>query len=143
MPRKTFLLFSLVIVSALILSACQPAPQTETSGGQSTNPETSSVMVAPGNKLLTLETTYQSPAQLEKVSFMVAVDPDGVITSAASSIQAENPVSVMRQESFAKDLPAVLVGKKLADLDQIDRVGGSSLTTGAFNKALAELKTQL
>jgi hypothetical protein len=49
----------------------------------------------------------------------------------------------MRQESFGSGAGAVLVGKKLSDLGAIDRVGGSSLTTNAFNTSIDKLKAQL
>jgi hypothetical protein len=77
------------------------------------------------------------------VGFTLVVDNNGVITDAQTEVMGVAPTSKMRQESFAKELPKVVVGKKLADLTKVDRVGGSSLTTGAFNAALAKLKAQL
>lgn len=154
MSRHTAFLFSFVLASALILSACQPnstapspeptlAPvmETDTTGDPSEVPGLEEA--APGDQEVSVETTYQSPAQLENVSFTLSVDEEGVITRAESTVLAEHPISIMRQESFAAEFPAALQGKKLAELTQVDRIGGSSLTTGAFNRALADLKAQL
>ncbi len=86
---------------------------------------------------------YQSPAQAEQVDFELVVDADGVITEATSSVKSDNPISQTRQTAFAEAFPDAVVGKKLSELENVDRIGGSSLTTGAFNAALAELKSQL
>lgn len=98
---------------------------------------------APGEKMVKSEQTYTTPAGEEKVAFVVYVDANGVVTDAETTIGAKAPTSVMRQKSFAAELPTVLKGKKLSELTKIDRVGGSSLTTGAFNKALTDLKAQI
>ena len=71
------------------------------------------------------------------------VDDAGTVVDAKTEVLAKAPISIMRQESFQKDFPEAVIGKKIAGLENIDRVGGSSLTTGAFNNALAELKEQL
>lgn len=89
-----------------------------------------------------LETEYLSPAGPEKVAFALTLDDAGTITAANTTVLGKAPTSIMRQQNFKTELPAAVVGKKLADLTKIDRVGGSSLTTGAFNEALAKLKAQ-
>lgn len=144
-----------VVASAVILSACQPNSETtpavessptpviETSSAAPTTAPAGSPAMAPAGKTVSFATNYQSPAQLEQVSFSITVDEAGVITDAKSDVLAVHPISVTRQTAFAKDFPAALKGKKLSELSQVDRIGGSSLTTGAFNKALTELKAQL
>ena len=94
-------------------------------------------------KTATVNTQYSNPGGKDYVSFTIAVDGSGVITKAETGVLAVNPISKTRQESFAAGLPAVLVGKKLSDVTKIDRVGGSSLTTNAFNEALSGLKAQI
>ncbi len=143
----------------MLFTACQPGNQQETASpapqsieesvNTGSNDQTSPQDAQELNTVETssstsphIETSYVSPAGEEKVSFTLTVDGQGTITDAQTGVLAKSPISKMRQNSFAKDLPSALVGKKLADLSSIDRVGGSSLTTGAFNKALAELKAQ-
>lgn len=86
---------------------------------------------------------YESPAGKEDVSFKVTVDDTGVITDAKTEVMAEHPISRKLQTSFADALPAALKGKKLSELGPIDKVGGASLTTGAFNDSLDKLKATL
>jgi hypothetical protein len=105
----------------------------------------SSVSATPpaGQKNLTVQTHYSNPGGGDDVAFMLMVDGNGVITQAVTEVLAHNDISKMRQNAFATELPKVIVGKKLSDLSSVDRVGGSSLTTKAFNEALPQLKAQL
>lgn len=158
MTRPTALLFLFTIACAVSLAACQPTtPATEndstvapvTSPAVSAPPSdtatgsTSMRSPAPGETMIKSEQTYTTPAGEEKVGFVLFVDADGVVTGAETEMLAKAPTSVMRQKSFAAELPTVITGKKLSELTKIDRVGGSSLTTGAFNKALIDLNAQL
>jgi hypothetical protein len=54
-----------------------------------------------------------------------------------------NDITKVRQTAFAVDFAEAVKGKKIAELTAIDRVGGSSLTTKAFNDSLDELRAQL
>lgn len=45
------------------------------------------------------------------------------------------------QSEFIGGIQDVVVGKNLDDLS-VDRVGGSSLTSGGFNAAVAEIRTE-
>lgn len=94
-------------------------------------------------RMATIKTNYKNPGGSDYVAFTLRVDEKGTITEAKTEILAVNPTSKMRQEAFAAALPQVLVGKDLSTLSKIDRVGGSSLTTGAFNASLDALKAQL
>lgn len=86
--------------------------------------------------------TYKSPAGKEEVGLTLLLDKNGVIMDAIVDTRSKNEISIKRQTAFKNALPAVVKGKKLADLGKLDRVGGSSLTTNAFNDALATLKSQ-
>lgn len=94
-------------------------------------------------KKLTTKTSYQNPAGADEVGFNVTVNAEGVVTDATVDILAEHAVSKTRQLAFSDGFAAALKGKKLSELTAIDKVGGSSLTTGAFNAALPQLQTQL
>ncbi len=74
--------------------------------------------------------SYKTPAGNDLVEFSVTVT-DGIITTASATVKAENEISKMRQGAFAAEVSAKVVGKKAKDLD-LDVIGGSSLTTGAF-----------
>lgn len=146
-----------ILAFGLILSACtSPTTPSNPSDDASTPPQMETTtqpgesmliddttQLAEGLKRISSPGTYQSPAQEEQVTFNLIVDEEGTIVDAASTVTSTNPTSQMRQTAFSEAFPQTVVGKKLADLENLDRIGGSSLTTGAFNKALPELKSQL
>ncbi len=101
------------------------------------------VAMPENGKKVSVTGTYKSPAGMEEIGFTVMVDKDGMVTGAEAKPMAENEKSVMFQGNFAKALPTMITGKKLSDLEKIDRTGGASLTTGAFNAALTKLKAVL
>ena len=94
-------------------------------------------------KSVAVRTSYGNPAGSDEVGFVLALDDNGVIVNATTEVLATHDISKARQAAFASGLGTAIQGKKLSELTAIDRVGGSSLTTNAFNKALPELKAQL
>jgi len=159
MNQKSAFYIVPVIACALILAACQnqsaptasptPAemmvPQSEI---LETNPtlesqNSGSMMQDGSSQAVSVNTTYQTPGGQEDVTFTITVDADGVITGADTEIMGKTPTTITRQTAFAEALPTAIIGMKLSELNNIDRVGGSSLTTGAFNKALTELQAQI
>ncbi len=149
-------LFVLVAVLAVVgykLAVKSGSDQTADTAGQvprdttTTPPAPTAVTPSPTasaeTKQISASETYRDPSGEEKVTFMLTIDKSGTIIEAASTVLAENPIAVRRQTAFQAGFAAAVVGKKLADLNNIDVVSGSSLTTGAFNKALTSLKTQI
>jgi hypothetical protein len=116
-------------------------PQTPTTA-ESTK-EAALVPSAVQAKNLSVETSYTSPAGPEKVGFTLEVDTNGMVTKAETVVGASDDKSVSFQKNFQTNLSGAVVGKKLSDLTRIDKVGKASLTTGAFNAALSQLKAQL
>ncbi len=149
---RTLTTATAIFVFAFFLSACQPdtssqpvetqeiqviqTPQTQES-------EKTEEQTTEQGTVVSTTATYQSPAGPEEVGFSLTLDSQGTILSAETTVLAVSPTSKMRQNSFADALPAAIEGKELASLGAIDRVGGSSLTTRAFNVALAEMQSQL
>ena len=74
--------------------------------------------------------TYNNPSGSDSVEFNVTVT-DGIITSASATPKADNEISLRRQTAFAAEVNAKVVGKKAKNLN-VDAIGGSSLTTAAF-----------
>lgn len=151
---KTLLTGLAVFAIALFVSACQP---TVTSTPTPTATPVATVEPTPdvsqtspnledlpeGASVVSTTTTYQSPGGPEEVGFSLVVDQSGTIIDATTTVLGKSPITQTRQTSFSEEFPAAVEGKKLADLGPIDRVGGSSLTTGAFNEALTDLQAQL
>jgi hypothetical protein len=99
-------------------------------------------MTAEG-KTITDTGAYTSPGGPETIEFTIVVDNEGVITEAKAVPQGTNPTTKIRQGAFAAEVGKVMVGKNLNEITKVDRIGGSSLTTGAFNTFLAAAKAQL
>ena len=116
-----------------------PSAVPVTTGASASAAPSPAVATAPNTR--SVKTVYGNPAGEDPVGFNIRVDDNGIITEVKVDILAENSTSKNRQESFATGLPQVIIGKKLSELTAIDKVGGSSLTTNAFNASLEKLKS--
>jgi hypothetical protein len=94
-----------------------------------------------GERKVSVRTSYDTPAGSDDVGFSVVVDEDDIIRDAGVDVLATHEMSRVRQQSFAKELPEILKGKKLHELQALDLVGESNLTTEAFNESLEKLKS--
>lgn len=83
---------------------------------------------------------YQSPAGPEEVGVTITLEAD-VVTAVEVEPMPDNPTTTMYQERFAGGISDAIVGKKLDDLD-VDKVAGSSLTSGGFNEATDKIKSE-
>lgn len=84
------------------------------------------------------EVTYLTPIRKEyKLDVELSVK-DGIVTGAEVTYSqgAEKDPNAQRFEAAYR---TEVIGKSLESIN-LSRVGGASLTTGAFNKALAEIK---
>lgn len=161
MPSYTKLLLgSTVVATSIFLAGCSSQSASTTPSGQTptetapsdtavtpstsmeAKPTESSDAMTKGEEVSSIQ-KYQSPAGEEQVGFTLVLDKDGVITDAKTDVMGKAPISITRQTAFKEGIAATVKGKKLKDLADVARVGGSSLTTGAFNKALEEMKTQI
>jgi uncharacterized protein with FMN-binding domain len=81
---------------------------------------------------------YQAPSGTESVDVTVTLAGD-VITDVQVVGDATDPQAQQHQGEFIDGIGAVVVGKSIDDI-QVDKVGGSSLTSGGFNKAIEAIK---
>lgn len=86
--------------------------------------------------------SYDVPGGSHTVRFTVGVDEDGVIDR-VSGTDTTDPEHQANVDKFATALTTMIKGKKLSELDAVDMVGSSSLTTAAFNEALADIRAQI
>jgi hypothetical protein len=122
---------------ASVIMTVTPAPLPGDAATGSTTPAPeSSVTPAVAAAVTKTETlAYTTPAGSDSIEFSMTVE-GGVIKSVTASPKAENDISKKRQASFAAAVQGEVVGKNIKDLD-LDAVGGSSLTTAAFEKFIA------
>lgn len=85
------------------------------------------------------KTTYQTPVRSEYMIDVTLVLVDDIIadTQIIYSQGAEKDPNAAKFEAAYR---TEVIGKNIDTLN-LSRVGGASLTTGAFNKALASIKT--
>lgn len=83
--------------------------------------------------------TYLSPdGQTQSVEVEVEIAADGTITDLDVDGRAESGNSEQYQGKFESGIDQLVVGRRITEL-QIDKVAGSSLTSGGFNDAIGQI----
>ncbi len=144
-----------------LLASCAAAEtQSDTSGGESTPPQSEQATtpmdapdtmapdtMAPGEMMSGAQWKdgtyqarggYQSPNGAETVDVTITL-ANNVITDIVVTPNATSGTSVRYQGQFAEGIAAETVGKPL-DALSVSRVSGSSLTSGGFKEALEAIK---
>ncbi len=85
--------------------------------------------------------SYDTPQSSEDVDFVFTIDAGIVKNLVLDSVPVESN-SRKFQKKFMDGITSQIVGKKISEIGTFDRVGGASLTTPAFNQAVAKLKAQ-
>ena len=86
--------------------------------------------------------TYTVPGGSHTVDFSIAVDDAGIIQK-VSGFDVTDPGHQGSIDKFSTALTTTIQGKKLNELEAVDKVGTSTLTTDAFNVSLTGIKEQL
>ncbi|EAR24988.1 hypothetical protein A20C1_06891 [marine actinobacterium PHSC20C1] len=81
---------------------------------------------------------YQSPNGTEQVDVTLTLESN-IITEVNVVGFGESPNSMQFQGEFIDGIAAEVVGKNIDELS-VDKVAGSSLTSGGFNKAVEAIK---
>lgn len=84
--------------------------------------------------------SYQTPGGTERVGVKVTLK-DGVVTDANLTEMGQTGEAQEYQSRFASGYKAQVVGKKVSEI-KLDRVAGSSLTSGGFNDAINDIAKQ-
>ncbi|APF33086.1 hypothetical protein MTS1_00065 [Microbacterium sp. TS-1] len=87
----------------------------------------------------TAEGTYQTPEGPETITVTLTVESDAV-TAVEVTGEPTRRESKQYQSQFIGGISDAVVGKSLDDV-KVDRVAGSSLTSGGFNAAVEEIRT--
>lgn len=85
--------------------------------------------------------SYGTPEGSESLDFVFTVD-SGVVSNLALGNSAKNSDSRKYVNRFMSSITSQVVGKKVSSIGTFSRVAGASLTTPAFNQAVAKLKAQ-
>lgn len=114
---------------------------TESTGNQTTTPDSNDAQAAGAYKNGTYEATgtYSTPGGRESVDLSVTIT-DGVVTATEIDGSASSGDSLQYQTRFINNYESMVVGKSVDEVS-LSRVAGSSLTSGGFNNALEQIKT--
>ncbi|MBA4607765.1 MULTISPECIES: FMN-binding protein [Aeromicrobium] len=83
--------------------------------------------------------SYTTPdGQTQSIDVEVTLAADGTITELDADGNAEGGNSEQFQGKFESGIDAQVEGRKITDLD-VDKVSGSSLTSGGFNDAIDQI----
>lgn len=83
--------------------------------------------------------SYNTPAGTQQITVSLTVKDD-VVTGVNIFGSSDNETTQQYIDLFAAGIPNIVNGVRLEDLDGVSAVNGSSLTGGAFNSALAQIK---
>ncbi len=112
---------------------------------QTDNAENSDVSEQEGAALLreySATNSYNRPGGSYTVTYTISVNADGEIQN-VKGLDLNDPEHQVKVAEFSEKVTTIIKGKKLSDLEAIDKVGTSSLTTDSFNAALVEIKSQI
>jgi len=139
------------IAGALVLAGCSgnadaqtPAPTHAPAGGSSAA-QTSAPSAGPGtgtyaDGTYTAEGQYATPETVEKISVTVTLQDD-IVTDVEVTGDPQTAETRQYQGTFIGGIADAVVGKDIDDLS-VSRVAGSSLTSGGFNEAIDEIKSE-
>lgn len=125
------------------LAGCTTAPAADggASGGSTEGIDLSADTSAEyADGTYTATGAYISPAGPSEVSVEITLKNDTVASVTVTPLQTD-PTAKGFQTKFAKGIADVIVGQDIDTL-KVSRVGGSSLTSGGFNDALAQIKAE-
>ena len=119
---------------ATTLAGC--AADTATTDTDSTDSGTTSGDYADGT--YTESGSYNAPSGTETVEVTVTL-ADDTITDVTVVGEATDPQAKRHQGEFSDGIAAEVVGKNIDEIS-VDKIGGSSLTSGGFNEAIDAIK---
>ena len=146
-PRPLRISVALVgVAGTLALAGCSTAAPGATdaaSTGSSSSQQASGTSTGAAtykDGTYTAAGSYQTPETVEKIEVTITL-ADDVVTAVEVKGDPQASESKRYQSEFIGGITGEVVGKNIDELS-VDRVAGSSLTSGGFNKALDEIKVE-
>jgi uncharacterized protein with FMN-binding domain len=125
------------VMGALALSSCAASGAADAETGDSAGAD-STASYADGT--YTAEGSYVTPESVETISVTVTLEGD-VITAVEVSGNPQARESQDYQGRFIGGISDAVVGQDIDEIS-VSRVAGSSLTSGGFNKAIEDIRSQ-
>ncbi len=128
------------VLGAVTLAGCSTASPDAGSGSNADGGADTGVRGEYTDGTYTASGSYQTPESVESIDVTVTLE-DGVITTVDVTGDPQRSESARYQSEFIEGIDAEVVGKNIDDIS-VSRVAGSSLTSGGFNEAIEEIKTE-
>ncbi|WP_394938702.1 hypothetical protein [Psychromicrobium sp. YIM B11713] len=148
--RKTMFISAAGIALFGGVTACAPASSPSSPSASEANSDTaqpsssSSASSAAGSSYqdgsYSADGHYTSPNGEETIGVKVTL-ASGVVSDLQLTPHPSNPNTQKFQGEFISGVNALVVGKKIDELN-VSKVSGSSLTSGGFNQAIDEIKKE-
>jgi|SRR5690606_26288033 len=124
------------VAGALVLAGCSGAADAE----EENSDVTGSASGEYENGTYTADGAYQTPETVEQISVTLTLDA-GVVTEVSVTGDPQARETEQYQGEFIDGIAEEVVGVAIDELD-VSRVAGSSLTSGGFNSAVEDIKSQ-
>jgi uncharacterized protein with FMN-binding domain len=121
-----------------VVAACAPGQGGAETTSAAPNPSTSQSISAGQYADGQYEALGSYGSGPSSISVNVTLD-NGTVTAVRVIPNATNETSLDYQKRFAEAVPAVVVGRRMDDLN-VGKIAGSSSTPDGFNNALTEIK---
>lgn len=138
--RKSVLVGIAGLSVAGTAAGCAPAAQAPAAQGAPPASESAAGTGSYKDGRYSADGNYTSPNGTETVGVELTL-AGGAVSDVKITPHPSNPNTRKFQGEFASGIQAQVVGKKLDEL-KVSKVAGSSLTSGGFNRAVADIKTQ-
>lgn len=131
-PQRT-LLAAAALGTLAATSACSAAEDTDAGSTGTADRSGADTGYVAGD--YSAEGSYTTPGGEEKIGVDVTLAADGTIEALTVTPMGVNPNSKQFQAKFVSGIEDVAVGQDISTLS-VDKVAGSSLSSGGFNAAL-------
>ncbi len=138
--KSTIAAFAMLTLATTLAGCAPTATGTDTNTGTDTDTgtDTGTGSGSYTDGTYTESGDYEAPSGAETVEVTVTL-ADGIITDVTVVGDATDPTAQSRQAQFIAGIADIVEGKNIDDLD-VQKVGGSSLTSGGFNVAIEAIK---
>ncbi|PKI90528.1 hypothetical protein CW368_10085 [Actinomycetales bacterium SN12] len=127
------------LAGALVLAGCSGAADADARKADP-SPLSTDATAPYADGTYTAEGSYRTPETVETIEVTLRIAED-TVTAVEVVGDPLAPESKNYQGQFIAGISDVVVGKKLDEL-QVDRVAGSSLTSGGFDQAVVKIKDE-
>lgn len=122
------------------VAGCAPSAGSAPAAGASTAPAASGSASGYKDGTYSADGTYVSPNGTETVGVQLTL-ASGTVTDVQITQHPSNPNTRKFQGEFAGGIAGQVVGKNIEELN-VSKVAGSSLTSGGFNQAVEQIKSE-